>query len=153
MSPENRWVKKHLSCHGGNWGEVCKTIPQQNPHASEPFLDGTWITADSKTAWFFRPRTGEEITENPYLQYFIGLPAYQTEPLFVPSLLVEFGKRLSADVFAGINEMIIDFNNPDDQLRWMEAFLIIWLRVSLIMPEWWFLMPYMHHRISGARSM
>ena len=26
----------------------------------------------------------EEITENPYLQYFIGLPGYQTEPPFVP---------------------------------------------------------------------
>lgn len=56
----------------------------------------------------------EEITENPYLQYFIGLPGYQTEPPFVPSLLVEFRKRLSADVLAEINEMIIDFNNPDD---------------------------------------
>ena len=56
----------------------------------------------------------EEITENPYLQYFIGLPGYQTEPPFVPSLLVEFRKRLSADVLAEINEMTIDFNNPDD---------------------------------------
>ena len=56
----------------------------------------------------------EEITENPYLQYFIGLPGYQTEPPFVPSLLVEFRKRLSADVLAEINEMIIDFNNPND---------------------------------------
>ena len=29
----------------------------------------------------------EEITENPYLQYFIGLPGYQAVPPFVPSLL------------------------------------------------------------------
>ena len=57
----------------------------------------------------------EQITENPYYQYFIGLPGYQQKPPFVPSLLVEFRKRLSADVLAEINEMIIEFNQPDDQ--------------------------------------
>jgi hypothetical protein len=56
----------------------------------------------------------EEIVENPYFQYFIGLPAYQTEPPFVPSLLVEFRKRLNEDVLNEINEMIIAFNTPDD---------------------------------------
>ena len=56
----------------------------------------------------------EEITENPYFQYFIGLPGYQTEPPFVPSLLVEFRKRLTEDLLGEINEMIIAYNAPDD---------------------------------------
>ena len=56
----------------------------------------------------------EEITENPYLQYFIGLPGYQVVPPFVPSLLVEFRKRLMADALCEINEMIIEYNTPDD---------------------------------------
>ena len=56
----------------------------------------------------------EEITENPYLQYFIGLPGFQTVPPFVPSLLVEFRKRLTEDILSEINEMIIDYNTPDD---------------------------------------
>jgi hypothetical protein len=29
----------------------------------------------------------EQITENPYFHYFIGLPGYQMDPPFVPSLL------------------------------------------------------------------
>ena len=32
----------------------------------------------------------EQLQENPYYQYFIGLPGYQMEAPFVPSLLVEF---------------------------------------------------------------
>lgn len=57
----------------------------------------------------------EQITENPYYQYFIGLPGYQQEPPFAPSLLVEFRKRLTADILGEINEMIIEFNHPDDE--------------------------------------
>lgn len=56
----------------------------------------------------------EQITENPYYQYFIGLLGFQSEPPFVPSLLVEFRKRLNDDIMTKINEMIIEFNAPDD---------------------------------------
>lgn len=56
----------------------------------------------------------EELMENPYFQYFIGLPGYQMEAPFVPSLLVEFRKRLTDDVLGEINEMILAFNTPDD---------------------------------------
>ena len=56
----------------------------------------------------------EEITGNPYFQYFIGLPGFQTEAPFVPSLLVEFRKRLTDDILGEINEMIIAYNTPDD---------------------------------------
>ncbi len=57
----------------------------------------------------------EQITENPYYQYFIGLPGHQQEPPFAPSLLIEFRKRLTADIPGEINEMIIEFNPPDDE--------------------------------------
>lgn len=45
----------------------------------------------------------EEIRENPYFQYFIGLPGYQDTIPFVPSLLVEFRKRLTAEVLEEID--------------------------------------------------
>lgn len=56
----------------------------------------------------------EQITENPYYQYFIGLPGFSNEDPYVPSLLVEFRKRLDDEVLAQINEMIIAYNTPDD---------------------------------------
>ena len=55
-----------------------------------------------------------EITENPYMQYFIGLPAYQNKAPFAPSLLVEFRKRLTEEILGEINEMIIEFNTEKD---------------------------------------
>ena len=48
----------------------------------------------------------EQIRENPYYQYFIGLPKYQDQAPFVPSLLVEFRKRISDDVLVEVNKMI-----------------------------------------------
>ena len=61
-----------------------------------------------------RKKLVEYITENPYLQYFIGLSGYQAVPPFVPSVPVEFRKRLTVDVLCEINEMIIEYNTPDD---------------------------------------
>lgn len=58
----------------------------------------------------------EQIRKKPYYQYFIGLPGYEDKIPFVPSLLVEFRKRLSEDVLNEINEMIIAYNaQKDDQ--------------------------------------
>ena len=56
----------------------------------------------------------EQIRENPYYQYFIGLPGYQQEQPFTPSLLVAFRKRLTDELLDEINEMIIEYNQPDD---------------------------------------
>ena len=49
----------------------------------------------------------EQIQENPYYQYFIGLPGFQLEQPFALSLLAEFRKRLTDEKLAEINEMII----------------------------------------------
>ncbi|MCR5211435.1 MAG: transposase [Lachnospiraceae bacterium] len=56
----------------------------------------------------------EQIRGNPYYQYFIGLPGYQDEQPFSPSLLVEFRKRLTDEILIEINEMIYEYNTPDD---------------------------------------
>ena len=116
LNSENRWVKK------------AETIP--------------WTQIEEKYAAFFPSKTGmpakplrmalgslliqkqygysdrellEQITENPYYQYFIGLPGFQEKAPFAPSLLVEFRKRLTDEVLIEINELIIDFNDPDNQ--------------------------------------
>ena len=49
-------------------------------------------------------RTVENIAENPYMQYFLGLHEFRTEPLFDPSLMVYFRKRIPAEDIAKVNE-------------------------------------------------
>ena len=115
MNPENRWVKKASAIP---WEAIeekyAKLFPSKTGMRVKPLQMALGSLLIQKQLGFSDRELVEEITENPYLQYFIGLPGYQTEPPFVPSLLVEFRKRLSADVLAEINEMTIDFNNPDD---------------------------------------
>ena len=48
-----------------------------------------------------------QIQENPYLQYFVGLPGYQMEAPFAPSLLVEIRKRMGPSVFEVFHRAII----------------------------------------------
>lgn len=51
--------------------------------------------------------TVEHITENPYLQYMIGLSRFQDDPPFDASLMTHFRKRIGPDVLNQVNEWII----------------------------------------------
>jgi transposase, IS5 family len=47
--------------------------------------------------------TVEQIRENPYLQYFIGLKSYRNEAPFEASMLVHFRQRLEIDLVNKVN--------------------------------------------------
>lgn len=56
----------------------------------------------------------EQLTENPYLQYFIGLSGYQEEALFDASTLVFFRKRISAEMLMEANEYLLSHKDDDN---------------------------------------
>jgi hypothetical protein len=56
--------------------------------------------------------TVEQIRENPYLQYFIGLKGFQAKAPFASSLLVEIRKRMGQTVFDEFHESIIETVEP-----------------------------------------
>src|SRR5699024_11230755 len=47
------------------------------------------------------------ITENPCLQYFIGLHVFQEQAPFDPSSMTHFRKRFDADFINNLNERIV----------------------------------------------
>lgn len=49
--------------------------------------------------------TLQSISENPYMQYFIGLAGFKLEPPFHHSMMTHFRKRLT-DVLAELNELV-----------------------------------------------
>jgi len=49
----------------------------------------------------------EQIKEDPYLQFFIGLEGYQYSAPFDPSMMVYFRKRLPESVVNDCNEQIV----------------------------------------------
>jgi hypothetical protein len=52
--------------------------------------------------------TVSQITENMYMQYFLGYSSYSPEPPFDPSLFVEIRKRMGDDLIAEMNDKICD---------------------------------------------
>jgi hypothetical protein len=58
--------------------------------------------------------TVEQIRENPYLQYFIGLEEYQNKAPFDPSMMTHFRKRINLEMVCALNEKIICDKKDDD---------------------------------------
>lgn len=51
--------------------------------------------------------TVEQIKENPYLQYFIGLSSYNDKTPFDSSMLVHFRQRIGVELVNKINEEMV----------------------------------------------
>ena len=116
MNPNNRWVKKAQKIP---WFAIedkyADLFPSKTGMPAKPLRMALGSLIIQKQYEYSDRELVEQLTENPYYQFFVGLPGYQQEPPFVPSLLVEFRKRLTAEILGEINEMIIEFNSPDDE--------------------------------------
>ena len=115
MNPDNRWAKKAAMIP---WetieDEYAKLFPSHTGMPAKPLRMALGSLLIQKQYRFPDEELVEQIRENPYYQYFIGLPGYEDKIPFVPSLLVEFRKRLSEEVLNEINEMIIEYNTQKD---------------------------------------
>ena len=115
MNPENRWVKKAAMIP---WDKIedryAGLFPNEVGMPAKPLQTALGSLLIQKEYGYSDRELVEQIKENPYYQYFIGLPGYEYKAPFVPSLLVEFRKRLDENVLAEINEMIVAYNDPDD---------------------------------------
>lgn len=105
MNPENRWVKmadaipweifekKYSRLFKGKNGRVAKPLR---------LALGSLII---QTKYQYSDRElVDQLTEDPYYQYFIGLPGYQEVAPIDASTLVLFRKRLKMDVIMEANE-------------------------------------------------
>ena len=110
LSGKNRWVKLAGFVP---WKEVEQCYRRG--------LSGSAVGAPAKAAriafgaLIIKERLGvtdeetvDQIAENPYLQYFLGLREYRDSPLFDPSMMVHFRSRFEQADFTRINEAIIE---------------------------------------------
>ena len=115
MNLENRWVRKAETIP---WAEIedkyAELFPSNTGMPAKPLRMALGSLLIQKQLGFSDRELVEELRENPYFQYFIGLPGYQDRAPFAPSLLVEFRKRLTDEILGDINEMIIEYNEPKD---------------------------------------
>ena len=59
--------------------------------------------------------TVQQLQENSYMQYFVGLHEFHAEPLFDPSMMVHFRKRFPVEEVAKINEYVCTGKWPKEQ--------------------------------------
>lgn len=115
LSAENRWVKLAKLMPWDLIEDIyAKNFKNEKPDGRPPIpariaFGSLHIQSDRDMT---DDMTLESITENPYLQYFLGLHSFQTEPLFDASMMVHFRKRFSAEDIAKINEELYRRTHP-----------------------------------------
>jgi hypothetical protein len=109
LDENNRWVKLSACIP---WDELAEgyyqslSVRQGRPAKDARLVIGAVIIKHKLC--LSDEETVDQIQENPYLQYFVGLPGYQMEAPFAPSLLVEIRKRMGQSVFDVFQSAIID---------------------------------------------
>lgn len=112
LSANNRWV---LLANTLPWDEVCNLYLKQTgisstgrPAISPRVVIGSIIikhmcNLDDR-------ETVAQITENMYMQYFLGYTSFSNEVPFDASLFVEFRNRMGKDLISAINDKILSLH-------------------------------------------
>jgi len=108
LDEDNRWVKLSRCIP---WDALAEgyyrslSVTQGRPTKDARLVIGAVIVKHKLC--LSDEETVQQIQENPYLQYFVGLPGYQREAPFAPSLLVEIRKRMGQTVFETFHDAIV----------------------------------------------
>lgn len=108
LDPNNQWIQLANRIPWEKMeGRYAALFPSRTGHPATTLRMalGIWIIQTRKG--LSDRKTLAEIQENPYLQYFIGMEAFSHKAPVVPSMMVEFRKRLTADYLMEINECIL----------------------------------------------
>ncbi len=119
LSPDNRWV---IMANLIPWSEFEEEYAQNfseemgAPAKSFRIALGALIikeklgTSDRETV--------EQIRENPYLQYFLGMSSYSNEAPFEASMLVHFRQRIRSDLVNQVNrKMVSESTDSEEEQR------------------------------------
>lgn len=114
MNPNNRWIQMADRIP---WDEFekkyAKLFKSRTGNVAKPLRLALGSLIIQKRYGYSDRELVEQLTENPYYQYFIGLPGYQEEAPIDGSTLVIFRKRLGIDVIKEINEIMLSEQKTD----------------------------------------
>ena len=118
LNPENRWVKlagitpwKKIEEH------YASVMCNDNGRAAFTARIAFGAICVKQSEKLSDEATVTYIQENPYVQYYLGLPAFKEEPLFDASMMVHFRKRFPVEFIAEVNEYICTGKWPDEKKK------------------------------------
>lgn len=109
LDENNRWVKMSRCIP---WDELARAYyrglssDQGRPSKDARLMIGAVIIKHKFN--LSDEETVRQIQENPYLQFFVGLPRFQHSQPFAPSLFVEIRRRMGEEVFREFERIIVD---------------------------------------------
>jgi hypothetical protein len=108
LNAENRWVRLAELIPWDEFEESYADLFAQSGQGApaKPFRLALGSLIIKEKLDITDEETVEQIRENHYLQYFVGMEGYKDEELFDPSMMVHFRKRITAEMLSEINERI-----------------------------------------------
>jgi transposase, IS5 family len=109
LDKNNRWVKLSQCIP---WDELAESYYQGlSSERGRPAKDARLVIGAviiKHKLCLSDVETVQQIQENPYLQFFVGLPGYQQAEPFAPSLFVDIRKRMGIEVFDAFHRSVVD---------------------------------------------
>ncbi len=110
LDPGNRWVRLAQIVPWAEFGAAYEESLKSGKSGGRPPKSSRLIIGAviiKHKLCLSDEETVSQIQENPYLQFFCGLPAFSVQQPFAPSLFVEIRKRMGATVFDRFQDAII----------------------------------------------
>ena len=114
MNPDNRWIKLADRIPWDTFEvKYAELFPSDTGNVAKPLRMALGALIIQTKFQYSDRELVEQIAENPYLQYFIGLPGFREEAPFDASTLVLFRKRISAEMLMEVNEYLLAHKDDD----------------------------------------
>lgn len=123
LSSDNRWV---IMAELIPWAEFeeqyAEKFSEKIGAPAKPFRMALGALIIKEKLGISDRETVEQIKENPYLQYFIGMSDYSNEAAFEASMMVYFRERIKMDFVKKINQkMVKDFQEETEKIPTKES--------------------------------
>ena len=118
LSSDNRWViMAELIPWAEFEAEYAEKFSEKMGAPAKPFRMALGALIIKETLGISDRETVQQIKENPYLQYFIGLSEYSNDSPFEASMMVYFRERIKMDFVKKINQkMVKDFQEETEEI-------------------------------------
>ena len=108
LNPENRWI---IMAQLIPWSEFeqeyAEKFSEKMGAPAKPFRMALGALIIKEIRGISDRETVEQIKENPYLQYFIGMSDYSNDAPFEASMMVHFRERIGVDLVKKINSYMV----------------------------------------------
>ena len=116
LDPNNEWVRLADRIP---WSEMeadyISLFPSKRGRPAIPYRMALAVRIIQKYKKLSDRKLIQELNENPYLQYFMGLTAYTSDVPIKPTVLVDLRKRISAAELMKANEAVIRGMAPTEE--------------------------------------